>query len=147
MLPNLPPRPLVYLAGPYYSEDAVEMQVRMVTHQKVACELAQRGMSVISPIAQWAPIAKYYMRDEIHMSRNFWMEQDLPLLIKCDAMVLLPLLGWNESSGTGAEIAIAEARHIAILVYEPKGEKLAGVGGNRKWAKLKLSPSSFYLEH
>ena len=144
-LPNLPPRPIVYLAGPYTDEDSTVMQARMTLHQKTACALAQRGMSVISPISQWAPVAKFYMPEESE-SRNFWMEQDLPLLTKCDAMVLLPLFGWTESRGTGAEIAIAEARHIPILVHEPKGEKLAGVGEHRKWAKLKFSPSSFYLE-
>jgi nucleoside 2-deoxyribosyltransferase len=71
------------------------------------------GNAVFSPIAHSHGVADY-MPEHIRLNGDFWMEQDLPLLAKCDEIVVLCLEGWEQSSGVQQEIAFARERGIPV---------------------------------
>lgn len=77
----------------------------------------QDGNTVISPIAHSHGVADY-LPDNLRLDGDFWMEQDLPLLAKCDEMAVLCLEGWEASKGLKLEIAFASKHGIPIQFLE-----------------------------
>ena len=53
--------------------------------------------------------------DEARPLRDY-LRYDIPALLECDIMALLP--GWEDSDGTRAEMAVAEACDIPIIRWE-----------------------------
>jgi hypothetical protein len=47
---------------------------------------------------------------------RFWMSQDLPILRRCDEMLVLGLTGWHESLGVRQEVFYAISRKIPITL-------------------------------
>lgn len=143
-------RPFVYVAGPYRDDNAAVRAARIVAHQRAACALARAGLVPYAPIAHWAPMAAIWLPSEIESSFDFWMNQDLPILAKAEALVLLPLRGWDTSRGTAAELGFAEANNIPIWVLDPVPWKGSDIVGTRPgfigWKRLSLSEHSFFVE-
>lgn len=104
----------VYVAGPYRGQtrDAVELNISVA-----------RAVGLLAARKGWAPIVPHcntslydFVTDQL--SEQFWLGATLELMRRCDAVVLIP--GWQNSSGTAAEIA--EARRIGIPVFESEYE-------------------------
>lgn len=79
--------------------------------------MMQRGNTVISPIAHSHGVADF-LPDNLRLDGDFWMEQDLPLLARCDEMAVLCLDGWENSNGVKKEIAFAEEHGIPVRYLE-----------------------------
>jgi hypothetical protein len=75
------------------------------------------GNAVFSPIAHSHGVADH-MPEHIRLDGDFWMEQDLALLAKCDEMAVLCLEGWEASKGLKREIAFASECGIPIQFLE-----------------------------
>jgi hypothetical protein len=59
---------------------------------------------------------------------RFWMSQDLPILRRCDEMLVLGLTGWHESLGVRQEIFEAMRLKISItLIKEGDIELLSSI--------------------
>jgi nucleoside 2-deoxyribosyltransferase len=110
-------RKIIYLASPYSHTDEQVLQARCRAAQKAAARLMQDGNTVISPIAHSHGIADF-LPDNLRLDGDFWMEQDLPLLARCDEMAVLCLEGWEDSKGLKREIAFASKRGIPISFLE-----------------------------
>lgn len=150
MIPALPTRPLVYVAGPYRHDEREVMDARIVGHQQVMCRLAEAGMVPYSPIAMWGPCAHKELSSDIESSFTFWMEQDLPILAKCDLMLVCPFPGWNHSEGTAREISFAQENHIPIAHFVNEAPfigvvPIMGVGAYRNWPILRIAKGHWYL--
>jgi hypothetical protein len=118
---------MIYLASPYsvgkdgaYGEaDTGKASKNMKTRRyKLACKKAAELMIkykqvVFSPIAHSHSIEIEGMNGEIQ-SGDFWLEQDLDILKRCDGMYVYRLPGWDQSRGIAREISRAEALGIPI---------------------------------
>ncbi len=98
---ELPPKPLVYVAGPYTSDPVAG--TRAAVH---AAEQAERlGAAVVIPHLSllWDCIS--------HAPADRWYERDLYLLARCDAVLRLP----GSSEGADREVRFARGRGIPVF--------------------------------
>ena len=96
----------IYLASPYsHPEEHVRLERYNAACRKAA-SLMQAGNVVFSPIAHSHAVAAHLPQDLL-MSHEFWMAQDIPLLRYADKLVVLLIDGWRESRGVSAEIDYA----------------------------------------
>jgi hypothetical protein len=98
--------PVVYVAGPYRgpSEWAVTENIRAA--EAAALELWKRGAAAVCPHKNTAYFGGA-RPDET------WLEGDLAILMKCDALFLLPT--WKQSTGAVAEVELARSFFIPII--------------------------------
>lgn len=121
---------MIYLASPYSvgpkggygEEDTGFASKNMRTRRyKAACkraaELMDKGLTIFSPIAHSHSIEKDGMHDV--RTGNFWLEQDLAILKKCDSLFVLCLPDWERSRGIAREIAFAQDNGIPVSYLEP----------------------------
>ncbi len=100
---------LIYLASPYSSRSAYVMRNRYETVCKITAELIWYDYTVFSPIVSSACL------DQItEISYERWIELDLQILRRCDALVVLTLPGWEQSEGVATEIKEAEKLNLPI---------------------------------
>lgn len=101
------PMKVVYIAGPFRASSGWEIEQNIRRAECLALEVWRAGFAVICPHTN----TRFYSGaapDEI------WLEGDLELLRRCDAVLLLPK--WRESSGTCAEVT--EAMKCGIHVFD-----------------------------
>lgn len=107
--------PLVYLGCPYTSPELSVRQERAELASLAAARCMQNGYVVFSPITHGHQVADH-LPASVAGNHRFWMQQCLPLLRVCDALVILPLDGWRDSRGLFEEICCAEAAMIPIYI-------------------------------
>lgn len=108
----------IYLACPY-SDDSAEVRLaRFHLANEYAARLIREGHIVFSPISHSHSIA---IESGSPLGYDFWRTQDEAFIEWCDAVYVLPLKGWTESSGVQDEIAIAEilGKELVIMEVEP----------------------------
>lgn len=107
-------RPLLYVSGPIYSEGMVPLNVRAAV--LAAEEAYEKG---------WAPHIPHL--DVLvplitgNIARARYMDVDLALLHKCDAMLVLPYTieyTNQEQTGTSEELDFAEDNGIPVYTLE-----------------------------
>jgi nucleoside 2-deoxyribosyltransferase len=106
---------IVYLAAPYTDPDNAVVEKRVELINKAASVLMRQGLTVFSPVSHSHAIAK---ENELPNEWLFWEEQDLPMLARCDALVILMLEGWPDSAGVEAEIYEAVRSRMPIYGIE-----------------------------
>jgi nucleoside 2-deoxyribosyltransferase len=97
---------VVYVAGPIRAESAWQREQNIRRAEALALEVWRRGCAAICVHAA----ARFY--DEAEARENGWLELDLELLRRCDAVLVVE--GSDESKGTQAEIALAERIGIPV---------------------------------
>ena len=102
------------LSKPDYSEqkEKVEQQ-RYEWITEATARLFEAGITVISPITQTHPCAKYYGLSDKGL--DFWLEHDLRLILRCDMLIVLKLKGWDQSEGVAKEIQFCKERGIPVV--------------------------------
>src|SRR5262245_44293226 len=108
---------VVYTAGPYRDARGprfIELNIRAA--EEVAIQLWQWGYAVICPHAN----TRHF---DGAAPDTVWLEGDLEIIRRVDTMVVLPR--WQTSSGTKAEIALAEKLGIPIFYWDSITDRLA----------------------
>lgn len=108
--------PLLYLACPYSDGNEEVKRERLRISCEVAAVLMAHGIAVFNPLSHTVGIAEAGDLPEDH---DFWMRMDLPILSRCDEMLVLALDGWMDSRGVQTEIEFAIARGIPVTIIEP----------------------------
>lgn len=111
---------LAYLAIPYTWNAELSFKIA----NEVAADLMSKGYTVFSPISHSHVVADY-LPDKLRFDQEFWMKQDIPILEKCDIMILIfigenGLLLIKNSKGCQSEIKIASENNIPIEHYQYK---------------------------
>lgn len=119
-----PPQPrLVYLASPYSHSDPAVMEERYQKTIAAAAHLMKTGMVVFAPIVHSHEIGKRLGKQAGGAidpnTHEFWMHQDLPILKRCDQLIVLTLEGWRESKGVTEEIQFAKDNNIFVTYFAP----------------------------
>jgi hypothetical protein len=103
---------IIYLAGPIRPKGIQTLEGNIAAAKDAALTLWQMGYVVICPHANSdLPVTKSQECVEV----KAWLQGDLDLLARCDAMVVLP--GWETSDGTRGEIKFAKERSIPITYW------------------------------
>ena len=97
---------VVYIGGPYsaISQHHIELNIRAA--EALALEVWKLGAVAICPHT----MTRFY---EGALPRETWLEGDLELLRRSDALLLVR--GWEESAGTRAEVQAASRLKIPIF--------------------------------
>jgi hypothetical protein len=103
-------KPLIYVAGPYTKGNCV-LNVRRAVLAGIA--LAERGYTVYVPHCNmvWDLVC------DTPKTYDFILEQDIALLVRCDAVVRLS----GESYGSDQEVKVACAASIPVF-FEDLGD-------------------------
>lgn len=113
-------RRVIYLAGPYTSADAEGRIARFEALTVAAAGLIRQGHIVYSPITHTHPIDLHFVREGVNLSSDYWCDFDETFMAVCTEMAILPLPGWESSSGIKRERAYFEARGLPIwFIGEP----------------------------
>lgn len=108
---------LIYLACPYSHPNPAVVQARYHYVNKVAGVLMGRGQVVFSPITHSHVIAEEWA---LPRSWEFWREQDIEILKRCDLLVVLKIPGWEQSVGVTEEINAAIMNGMRVLHLDPE---------------------------
>jgi len=103
---------LYYLACPF-TGDAERQDQRALEIAKIACDLYTSGHEILSPITHSKMIAEAF---DCPSSWDFWKRLDLVLLSRCDALLLVPLSGWQQSVGLYAEACYAVLNNMQVFM-------------------------------
>ena len=106
---------VVYVAGPFRSSnpttgksDAWGVQSNIMRAMAVALEIWKRGAVALCPHAN-----TMFFQDAAGCADSVWLEGDIELLRRCDALITTP--DWERSSGARAEVEFALANGIRVL--------------------------------
>lgn len=111
--------PLVYLGLPYTHPNPEIQRLRFLLATEIAAGMAESDWAVFSPITQ-GPALEPFLPPESCLGKKrdsaWWLERDIPLLIRSDSFAVLPLKGWEESTGLLAEVAVAAMAGVSVHI-------------------------------
>lgn len=99
MTDQIPTGALAYLATPYSLRNLRRAHVEACA---IAGTLMRAGIHVICPIAHTHHIAFYGGIDRL--DHKFWLEQNQPMLERCDVLIVACLDGFAKSKGIAHEV-------------------------------------------
>lgn len=121
--------PLLYVAGPYRAEtrEGVELNIQIA-----------KGVGLLAAKKGWAPVIPHMNTAHLDaiapsLGDQFWLDATMELMVRCDAILLLP--GWSRSSGTRAEYERAMSLSMDAYVSVdtlPTAEEFVSQMGIRK---------------
>ena len=131
---------LLYLACPFTHSSPEIQEYRYRTSCRVAAKLMRHGINVFNPLSHSVPICEFL--GEIEDQHKFWMSVDLPILRRCDEILILGMENWTESRGVKAEMFEALSMQIPITqIDESDLELLPNVKKtSRRFLKSALLP-------
>ena len=105
---------VIYLASPYSHAEPAVRQKRFEMACRAAAQLIRQGKTVFSPVAHGHAICQL----GLPLDWAFWERHDLTFLKMCDEVVVLKLVGWQESIGVRAEIDAARRMEKPITYLD-----------------------------
>src|SRR5262245_24540181 len=98
---------VVYIAGPYRAATEYQVLQNIRRAEEVALRVWKAGAACICPHKNTAFFGG--AADD-----SVWLEGDLAIISRCDAVVCVP--GWQASAGARGEVELA--RELSIPVFE-----------------------------
>lgn len=96
---------IIYLATPYTHPDKYMEEIRFLCAAQVAAALMREGNIVFSPIAHTHWIARM---GELPAGWDYWRQFDEAFIKVCTKLIVVKMIGWEDSKGVKAEIEIAK---------------------------------------
>ena len=107
---------LLYIACPYSHKIQETREHRFRTACRASAILMQHNIVVFSPLSHSVPIAEYV--GEVDSDHEFWLAQDIPILQRCEELLVLALPGWTASLGVKKEMFEAVSLRKPITVID-----------------------------
>lgn len=104
-MPSISDEKVIYLGSPYSHPDPAIRMYRAAIVSRVAFQLMLRKNCVYCPIAETVFIAQF--GEHADTGWDFWRNQDLPKLHRCDELWICMIDGWRESKGLRGEVKYA----------------------------------------
>ncbi|MCL2625132.1 MAG: DUF1937 family protein [Planctomycetaceae bacterium] len=116
---------MLYLACPYSHHDEAVRRQRYHLACRAAAKLMQAGIVVFSPLANSVPAVEF---GGLELSHPEFMALDLPILQRCNEMLILALDGWQQSIGVQQELGTAIAlKKPVTIIKEEEIERLPSI--------------------
>lgn len=108
---------VIYVAGPVRDHNTGPDGAYNYYHQLKNCRVAEQISWEVWK-AGGAPICPHMntLNYQGSLPDKIWLDGDISILLRCDALLVCP--GWENSSGTKAEIQAAEEADIPVFYYE-----------------------------
>ena len=105
---------MIYLASPYSHRDPALRQSRYKIACRATAKLIAARIPVFSPLCNSVPAEELGGLEADHET---YMAVDLPILRRCDELLIVALDGWEESLGVRREMfeALALRKPITII--------------------------------
>jgi len=117
---------VLYIAAPFTHEKPEIRERRYRTACRASALLMQANIVVFSPLSHSVPIVQHGELDE--MDSKFWLTMDLPLLERCDELLVLALDDWKQSKGVKEEVFFAFQHNKPItFIRESDIERLPAI--------------------
>ena len=100
---------LIYICGPIRNDDADIQTANIIRGIEAAGAIFKAGGIALSPHMT----AHFFPEDNPPAEQTRWLETDLELIRRSDAILALP--GWMRSVGASAEVCFARGQGIPIL--------------------------------
>jgi hypothetical protein len=108
---------MIYLASPYTHKDPDIVAARVLETQRVAVHLwVEHRKVVFSPIMHWHHAA---IDQDLPTDAKSWQDYNEEIMMRCDAVYLLCLDGWESSVGMKAELEFATTLNLPIITLNP----------------------------
>ena len=120
---------IYYLACPYTHKDKSVRVQRFQAANEAAAHLIEHKLVVYSPISMTHPIDEIMAEEEATLGSDYWVNFDEAFMDFCAEMIILPLPGWDTSSGIKRERAFFEARGRKVWMYEDFVANLVSMKG------------------
>lgn len=111
--------PVVYIAGRFRGPTAWDIEQNVRRAEEFALTVARAGAMPLIPHAN----TRYFHGQ---CDDQFWIDGTAELLVRCDALALVPE-NWQGSAGTRGELQIAAAQ--GMLIFAPTREDFERVVG------------------
>jgi len=111
---------LIYVAGKYNGKDPIEIKENILKAERVALECWRKGWAVICPHKNTGGFEIY--EGEQFISWNTWMDGDLEMVGRCDAIVMVD--NWVFSQGARMELNHAQQLKKEVFMSVDDVEKL-----------------------
>ena len=102
---------VIYLSGKYNSDTFDGITENIMFARKVAVNLWEQGYAVLCPHMNTA----HFEVDTTKVTYDDWLKGDLEMLLRCDAIIMLP--EWEKSSGAKMEKKLAEKYEIPVFYW------------------------------
>lgn len=102
---------MIYLASPYSHHDPLVMRTRFLLVEQETALYLNKGIHIYSPIVHCHELAHKY---SLPKDFAFWMNYNLDMLRRADALWVLVIDGWQDSRGVRTEIQAAEAVRMPV---------------------------------
>jgi hypothetical protein len=102
---------LLYISGQYNAPTFEGISKNIMEARKVAVNLWEQGFSVLCPHMNTA----HFEVDTQKVTHEDWLQGDLEMLLRCDAIIMLP--DWEESAGAKIELNCAEQYKIPVYYW------------------------------
>jgi len=137
---------IIYLAIPYTWNAELSFKIA----NEVAAQKMKEGHTVFSPISHSHPISKNMTKKE-QFDQELWMRQDLPMLRKCDELLLVSIGKHGDhliSTSKGCQRELSEAKianipishhlytQIALRNIDTKEQALRYNNDKLKWSLM-----------
>jgi nucleoside 2-deoxyribosyltransferase len=99
-------QPFIYVAGPYRGGNSWDTEQNIRKAEAVGMECVKAGFAVHCPHTNFR-FGEGWLPDPV------WLQADITVMRRCDAVMVCP--GWEQSSGTKAEIAIAMQDELPVF--------------------------------
>lgn len=106
---------LYYLGAPFSHADANVRTERLQRVNQYAARLLQEGYCIYSPMTHHAGLMNAGLMPE---SFTQWERSDGEIFRRCDGLIVLRLLGWEQSVGLGKEMQWAEKYGKEIIFHD-----------------------------
>lgn len=119
-LSDITPDMLAYLAAPYTANTAAELEERIRKFCKADAYLIdQHRITTVSPLSKHMII----MHDPVALAGDwtYWKNYSEALLLRCSALLVLCMDGYDTSTGVRGEIDFAVRHNIPIIFLNEDG--------------------------
>ena len=106
---------MIYLCSPYSHPNPVVMQYRYQKACRATAKLIAAGIPVFSPLCNSVPAVELGGLETDH---DGFLAVDIPILQRCDEVLILGLPQWEESLGVRKEMFEALALRKPIVLIE-----------------------------
>ncbi len=104
----------IYLATPYTDKDPTVRQERYEMARNMTAKLMNLGYCVFSPIVHGHSLGSHFGVDRTY-DHDFWMRQDLPLLMSSHVVFVFPPDAASYSRGVAKEVETAGKCNIPVM--------------------------------
>lgn len=126
---------LIYIGSPYSHSDKEVREKRFKIACQSAAKLMNLGLNVFCPILNSHTLESTGL---VPYGWTFWQKHDLPILRRCDLLLVLMFEGWDRSKGLRGEIDYAIEHKIPILYVqlEELNSNILMVIKEKRWEKV-----------